>query len=235
MGQVDKNAITDIPYMTVYMGYETLGGSGCCKYRFPIRAGRIPFSEMECVHLDCLPPTGCFEITDVTEDSVSFIVPGGYLDSGKNEVRTLPLRNGLATFEHTEEKKDSIEGDEFCYEVISEMVVSTSRQHLSIYASSEKKTDNGKEKVSSYVQFPFAPGEYKFSENYPFSKNINLSEEVGYSFGCLSVSEDNKILYLGELFTITDEMAEKKEPIRIVKELDDETITIIIFATPKAF
>lgn len=47
MGQVDKKVTSDIPYMTVQMGYETFGGSGWCKYRFPIRAGKIPFPEMD--------------------------------------------------------------------------------------------------------------------------------------------------------------------------------------------
>lgn len=201
---------------------------------FPYTRRQNPVPRDGCVHLDCLPPKGCFEITEVSEDSISFVVPGGYLDSGKNEVHSLPLRNGFVSFEHTEEKKTDIEGSEYNYEEISEMVVSTSRQLLNIHACATGK-GVGKETIRSFVQIPFAPGEYELGANYPFTKNVYTSGDSGYSFGRLSVLNDSRILYLGDFCTIIDEMVEKKECINIVKGFDDETIEITIFATPKAF
>ena len=194
----------NIPKVIVKMSYETFMGSGKCIYRFPIEEGKLLFSEAECLLLDSLPPRGCFEITYADGEKFSFTVPGGYLDSGENETRTLPCKNGAALFSHSENKKVEIEGDEFCYEATDSMTVSTAETLISIAV--RKKAENGEEK--SYTVVPYVPGTYVIGEA---------------SFGKLTVTENMDICYADTLYNFSDGktffiITNEKEKITVCKE-----------------
>ena len=110
------------PCITIIRMYETFGGSGKSAYRTDIRKGKIPYAEMEKLYAEA-PSDSSFEIVDVTDDTVSFVVDCSYLDSGKDEIHTLPLKGGVTVFKKVEERRGEIEGDSFTYGVMCSLSI----------------------------------------------------------------------------------------------------------------
>ena len=185
------------PSITIIRMYETFSGSGKSAYRTDIRKGKIPYTEMEKLYAQA-PSDSSFEIVDVTEDAVSFVVGGSYLQSGKDEVHTLPLQGGAAVFKRVEERRGEIEGDSFTYEVSHIMKVCTARRILNVYAKVTKQTETGEKSEFAYKMLPYAPGSYDLGGEYPFSKNVYTGPDTGYSFRWLYVDGDMRIRYLDE-------------------------------------
>jgi hypothetical protein len=205
--------VKNIPKVIVKMSYETFMGSGKCIYRFPIEKGKLLFSEAECLLLDSLPPRGCFEITYADGEKFSFTVPGGYLDSGKNETHTIPCKNGIAFFSHSEKKKVEIEGDEFDYEAIDSIVISTAETLISIAV---RQTDeNGEETAKARTLLPYVPGTYGIGEA---------------RFGKLTITENMDIRYSDTLYNFSDGktffiITNEKEEITVCKETLSDKLT----------
>ena len=220
--------IMDKPCITIIRMYETFGGSGKSAYRTDIRKGKIPYAEMEKLYAEA-PSDSSFEIVDVTDDTVSFVVDGSYLDSGKDEIHTLPLRGGVAIFKIVEERRDEIEGDSFTYEASHVMKVCTARRILNVYAKVTKQTENGEKSELIYKMLPYAPGGYDLGDEYPFSKNVYTGPDTGYSFRWLYVDDDMRIRYLDEDYrpAITAERG-----LGFVRKFGDETITINVMEEP---
>ena len=220
--------MTEKPCITIIRMYETFGGSGKSAYRTDIRKGKIPYAEMEALHTYA-PPGGSFEIVEVTEDTVSFVVDGSYLDSGKDEIHTLPLRGGAAVFKKVEERRGEIEGDSFTYEVSDILKVCTAKRILNIYAKVTRQTEHGEKSELTYKMLPYAPGDYDLGSEYPFSKNVYTGPDTGYSFRWLYVDGDMRIRYLDEDYrpAITAEKG-----LGFVRKFGDETITINVREEP---
>ena len=216
--------IMDKPCITIIRMYETFGGTGKSAYRTDIRKGNIPYAEMEVLH-SYAQPGGSFEIVDVTDDTVSFVVDGSYLDSGKDEVHTLPLSNGAAVFKKVEERRDEIEGDSFTYEVSHILKVCTAKRILNIYAKVTKQTENGEQSELTYKMLPYAPGDYDLGHVYPFSKNVYTGPDTGYSFRWLYIDDDMRIRCLDEDYrpAITADKGHL-----FVRKFGNETIAISI-------
>ena len=218
----NRREIMDTPCITIIHMYETFGGSGKSAYRTDIRKGVIPYVEMEELHTFA-KPGGSFEITEVTKDTVSFVVDGRYLDSGKDEIHTLPLYNGVAVFHHVEECRGEIEGDSFYYDVSNTLKISTAKRILNIRARVRK--GNSTNCDMTYKMLPYAPGAYELGDKYPFSKNVYTGPDTGYYFGRLYVGEDLSIRYLDEdpRPAVTPERGHVFE-----RKFGDETITISV-------
>ena len=191
----DPRINTEPPCITIISSYSTFGGEGKSAYRTDIRKGKIPYAEMEPL-FTYAPAGGSFEIVDVTEDTVSFVVDGSYFDSGKDEIHTIPLRGGVAVFKHTEERRDEIEGDTFYYDVSHTLKVCTAKRILNVYGSVRKENSHRREVV--YRMLPYVPGAYDLGEEYPFSKNVYTGPDTGYSFRWLYINDDMSIRYLDE-------------------------------------
>lgn len=183
------------PCITMIRMYETFGGSGKSAYRTDIRKGKIPYAEMEKLYAEA-PSESSFEITAVTDDTVSFVVDGRYLDSGKDEVHTMPLYNGVAVFRHIEKRRGEIEGDSFDYEVSDTLKICTAKRILNIRARVCK--GNSLACDMTYKMLPYAPGTYELGDKYPFSKNVYTGPDTGYYFGRIYVGKDLSIRYLDE-------------------------------------
>ena len=218
----------DKPCITIIRMYETFGGSGKAAYRTDIRKGRLPYAEMEVLH-SYAPPGGSFEIVDVTYDTVSFVVDSSYLDSGKNEIHTLPLRNGVAIFKHVEERRGEIEGDSFTYEVSDTLKLCTAKRILNVYSKVTRQTESGEQIGQSYKMLPYAPGSYDLGDEYPFSKNVYTGPDTGYSFRRLYIDDDMRIRYLDEDYrpAITAERGHM-----FVRRFGNETIAVKITEEP---
>ena len=218
----------DKPCITIIRMYETFGGSGKSAYRTDIKKGKIPYAEMEKLYAQA-PSDSSFEIVDVTDDTVSFVVDGSYLDSGKDEVHTLPLRNGTAVFKKVEERRGEIEGDSFTYEVSHIMKVCTSKRILNVYARVTKQTDSGEKSELTYKMLPYAPGGYDLGNEYPFSKNVYTGPDTGYSFRWLYVDDDMRIRYLDEDYRPA---INAEKGLGFVRKFGNETITINVKEEP---
>lgn len=218
----------DKPCITIIRMYETFGGSGKSAYRADIRKGKIPYAEMEKLYAEA-PSDSSFEIVDVTDDTVSFVVDGSYLDSGKDEIHTLPLRGGVAIFKIVEECRGEIEGDSFTYEVSHIMKVCTSKRILNVYAKVTKQNENGEKSELTYKMLPYAPGGYDLGKEYPFSKNVYTGPDTGYSFRWLYVDEDMRIRYLDEDYRPAVTVV---KGLGFVRKFGNETITINVMEEP---
>ena len=227
MKQNAKKKTDSTPYAQITMSYETLGGSGYCKYLFPIRVGKIPFSEMECIALDCLPPSGDFEIIEVTADAFSFVVDREFLCAAEPEIHTIPIRNGIGIYQRSEIRTETIEGDRFNYEWNKRLELTTSERHLVVQCIVSK--DGGEDRFWTAV--PYAPGDHKICGRYPFSDNARTSPDGSYSFDRIYIGEDLGIRYLDEEVPVyfTEEMAMKSVSHEYTRKFDDEEITINIY------
>ncbi|MBQ2988098.1 MAG: hypothetical protein IKM00_03005 [Clostridia bacterium] len=229
--QTERLQNGDTPRLTIVRAYTTFGGGGISAYRTEIRKGTIPFREMEQL-LGYAPAGGSFEITDVTDDSVSFVVNADSSASGKAEIHTLPLRNGAVMFHRREERRSTIEGDDFTYEVTHTLKLWTSERILNVYATVTRETEKGKTQETVHKILPYAPGEYELGPEYPFSKNVYTSVDSGYYFGRLYVKDDMRIRYLDEdpRPALTGDIVKKYESMEFVRQFGHETVEIRIYA-----
>ena len=115
-----------LPCLTVKREYSTFGGGQFGIYRFPVRVGVIPFADM--VMLEATEgAAGKFEITAVTDDSVSFVVPGEYFADKLPQIHTLSLAGEKKVFEHIEEGWATIYETVHDYETLHRITVSTGK------------------------------------------------------------------------------------------------------------
>lgn len=115
-----------LPCLTVKREYSTFGGGQFGIYRFPVRVGVIPFADM--VMLEATEgAAGKFEITAVTDDSVSFVVPGEYFADKLPQIHTLSLAGEKKVFEHIEEGWATIYETVHDYETVHRITVSTEK------------------------------------------------------------------------------------------------------------
>lgn len=115
-----------LPCLTVKREYSTFGGGQFGIYRFPVRVGVIPFADM--VMLEATEgAAGKFEITAVTDDSVSFVVPGEYFADKLPQIHTLSLAGEKKVFEHIEEGWATIYETVHDYETLHRITVSTEK------------------------------------------------------------------------------------------------------------
>ena len=115
-----------LPCLTVKREYSTFGGGQFGIYRFPVRVGVIPFTDM--VMLEATEDAaGKFEITAVTDDSVSFVVPGEYFADKLPQIHTLSLAGEKKVFEHIEEGWATIYETVHDYETLHRITVSTEK------------------------------------------------------------------------------------------------------------
>lgn len=115
-----------LPCLTVKREYSTFGGGQFGIYRFPVRVGVIPFDDM--VMLEATEgAAGEFEITAVTDDSVSFVVPGEYFADKLPQIHTLSLAGEKKVFEHIEEGWATIYETVHDYETLHRITVSTEK------------------------------------------------------------------------------------------------------------
>ena len=115
-----------LPCLTVKREYSTFGGGQFGIYRFPVRVGVIPFTDM--VMLEATEgAAGKFEITAVTDDSVSFVVPGEYFADKLPQIHTLSLAGEKKVFEHIEEGWATIYETVHDYETLHRITVSTDK------------------------------------------------------------------------------------------------------------
>lgn len=206
------------PKVYLSMSYETFGGSGSRAYLCPLRAGLIPFSEMKCLGRDALPPDGGFEITEVTEDTFTFVVDPEFSGKGEREIHTLPIREGVGVFRHAEKRSESIEGDTFTYTREKMLVVKTAKQVMRLEAT---YGDDGK----AWAQAPYAPGTHKIVCEYPFTLD---GIDGGYDFGHITVGEDMGVRYLddGETYYFTEEMQRTFRAFVFTRTVGEEQITV---------
>ncbi len=206
------------PKVFISLSYETFGGSGSRAYLCPLRAGLIPFSEMECIGNDALPPNGGFEITEVTEDTFTFVVDPEFSSKGERETHTLPIRDGVGVFRRAEKRRESIEGDSFTYTWEKMLVVKTARQVMRLEAI---YGDDGE----AWAQAPYVPGEHKIVCDYPFTLD---GSDGGYDFGHITVGEDMGVRYLDgeETHYFTEEMQQSFRAFVFTRTVGKEQITV---------
>lgn len=124
--QPEDLIIGPLPCLTVKREYSTFGGGQFGIYRFPVRVGVIPFTDM--VMLEATEDAaGKFEITAVTDDSVSFVVPGEYFADKLPQIHTLSLAGEKKVFEHIEEGWATIYETVHDYETLHRITVSTEK------------------------------------------------------------------------------------------------------------
>ena len=219
-----ENTVNE-PYITVIKQYTTFGGAGKSVYRTKIRKGNIPYAEMENLYSEGVPG-GSFEIVEVTEDTVSFVVDGEYFDSGRDEIHTLPIRNGAVVFKRCEECSGCIEGDDFTYEVTSTFKVCTAKRVLHMYVDVLKETQEGTKWDEYYRMLPYAPGSYDLGDEYPFCKNVYTGPDTGYTFKWLHIDEDHRIRYLDKDYM---PKVEGGSVLAFERRVGNETIKVCIY------
>lgn len=205
----------DTPKAMISMSYEAFDRNGGSAYLCPIRKGVIPFSEMECVSRGWSAEGEAFEITEVTEDTFSFVVPATFCQNGEPAVSTLSIKEGVGVYQHGKLERESIDGDSFTDEHIHKMVVKTAKKTLQL----ETYYGGGR---SVWAQVPYVPGEHTVVCGYPYSGTGDPA--IGHVF----IGEDMGVRYLddGQVYYFTEEMVKNFIPHRFTRKIGDDEIVI---------